>query len=124
MGWTSAQVCARYGVADVGQRRVRREGYVVTLQANPELSPERWEIDRDRLVFPVCVLPSENVGARGFVADGECLGKIPVLIDGATLLHDGAHGIAQTLAIERLPADRDVCHEAEQRTAPVGAAPG
>src|SRR3569833_1298240 len=99
MGWTSVQVFACYGVADVGQRRVGREGYVVSLQADPELSPEPRKIDGDRLVFPVCVLSSENVGARGCVADGEGLGKIPVLIDGAAVLHDGAQGIAQTLVI-------------------------
>ena len=64
------------------------------------------------------------MGPRRTVTDLECARQWPIVIDSAAGGNDSAKCVLQTLAIAGSDADLHIGHQAEERAAPVGAAPG
>ncbi len=90
---------------------------------HPQLPPQRFEVGRHRSVLHLSVEVFERAGADSPVSRLEhALGR-PVGNDAAAFAIDGAQGILKAKLVVCATADLNVGLQAEQRTAPVSAAP-
>src|SRR5690348_4848613 len=112
------------GLADVRVWRRCGEFDLISSARDAELLPQFFQIHMDGRCLPGGVLRGEHMCTGGFVADFEGAGNGPVLIDGASAIDDRAEGVLQAFAVASGDADLDIRDEAEERAAPIGAAPG